>query len=90
MPTVPTFTQEGLSFVYDSWFGLLAPTGVPRPILDKISQDWAVVLQTPEMQAKLKSQFVIGVSDRPEAFDKVISAETANLTEVFRQSKIGE
>jgi len=90
MPSVPTFTQEGLPFVYDSWFGLLAPAGVPRPILDKVSQDWVAALQTPEMQGKLKSQFMIGVSDRPESFDKTIRAETANLTQVFKESKIGE
>ena len=32
------------------------------------------------MQAKLKAQFVIGVTDTPEAMDKIIRDETANLT----------
>jgi len=90
MPDVPTFTEEGLPFVYDSWFGLLAPAGVPRPILDKISQEWAAALQTPEMQAKLKSQFVIGASDTPEAFDKIIGDETAHLTAVFKEANISQ
>jgi tripartite-type tricarboxylate transporter receptor subunit TctC len=90
MPNVPTFTEEGLPFVYDSWFGLLAPAGVPRPILDKVSQDWTAALQTPEMQTKLKSQFVVGASDRPEAFDRTISEETANLTAVFKEANIGQ
>ena len=90
MPDVPTFTEEGLPFVYDSWFGLLAPAGVPRPILDKISQEWAAALQTPEMQAKLKSQFVIGASDTPEAFDKIIGDETAQLTAVFKETNIAQ
>ena len=39
MPNTPTFTEAGLPFVYDSWFGLMAPHGVPKPILDKISKD---------------------------------------------------
>ena len=90
MPNVPTLTEEGLPFVYDSWFGLLAPAGVARPVLDKISEDWAAVLQTPEMQARLKSQFVIGRSDKPDAFDKIIREETANLTAVFKEAKIGD
>ena len=38
MPNVPTFTEAGLPFVYDSWFGLMAPRGVPKPILEKIIQ----------------------------------------------------
>ena len=41
LPNAPTFTEAGLPFVYDSWFGLMAPRGVPKPILDKISKDWA-------------------------------------------------
>src|SRR5215471_17080547 len=73
MPDVPTFTEAGLPFVYDSWFGLLAPAGIPRPVVDKISSDWAAALKTPEMQARLKSQFVLGASDTPQAFDKIIS-----------------
>jgi tripartite-type tricarboxylate transporter receptor subunit TctC len=90
MQNVPTFTEEGLPFVYDSWFGLLAPAGVPRPILEKISNDWAATLKTPEMQAKLKSQFVLGASDTPGAFDKIISDETANLTTVFKEANFGQ
>jgi tripartite-type tricarboxylate transporter receptor subunit TctC len=90
MPDVPTFTEAGLRFVYDSWFGLLAPAGVPRPIVDKISNDWAAALKTPELQARLKSQFALGASDTPEAFDKIIADETANLTVVFKEANISE
>ena len=42
------------------------------------------------MQAKLKSQFVLGASDTPAAFDKIIKDETANLTVVFKEANIGE
>ena len=86
MPNVPTFTEAGVPFVYDSWFGLLAPAGVPKPILEKISKDWADVLKTPDMQAKIKTQFLLGVSDTPAALDKIIKDETANLTQVFKEA----
>ncbi len=88
LPNVPTFTEAGLPFVYDSWFGLLAPAGVPKPVLEKISKDWAEVLKTPQMQEKLAKQFTIGQSDTPAAFDKIIKDETANLTAVFKESGI--
>jgi tripartite-type tricarboxylate transporter receptor subunit TctC len=86
LPNVPTFTEAGVPFVYDSWFGLIAPAGVPRPIIDKISKDWADVLKTPDMQAKIKGQFLVGVTDTPEAMDKIIKDETANLTQVFKEA----
>ena len=88
MPNTPTFTEAGLPFVYDSWFGLMAPRGVPTPILEKISKDWAAALKTPEMQDKLNKQFLIGVSDTPEQMDKRIAEETANLTQVFKEAGI--
>ena len=88
MPNTPTFTEAGLPFVYDSWFGLMAPRGVPKPILDKISKDWAAAMKTPEMQEKLKSQFLIGVSDTPEAMDKIVKDETEKLTKVFKEAGI--
>jgi tripartite-type tricarboxylate transporter receptor subunit TctC len=90
MPNVPTFTEQGTPFVYDAWFGLLAPAGVPRAILDKISADWAAALKTPEMQARLKSQFTIAASDKPADLDKIIRQETAKLTAVFKESNIGQ
>src|SRR6478609_1768448 len=88
MPNTPTFTEAGLPFVYDSWFGLMAPHGVPKAVLDKIAKDWAAAMQTPEMKAKLDSQFLIGVSDTPEQMDKRIAEETAKLTQVFKEAGI--
>ena len=47
------------------------------------------LLNSPEMIAKLKAQFVIPVRDTPEAFDEIIRRETANLTEVFKEAGVG-
>jgi tripartite-type tricarboxylate transporter receptor subunit TctC len=88
LPDVPTFTEAGMPFVYDSWFGLMAPAGVPKPLIDKINKDVVRVLQTPETKAKLAAQFVLPVIDTPEQFDKIIRDETAKLTEVFKQAGI--
>jgi tripartite-type tricarboxylate transporter receptor subunit TctC len=85
MPDVPTFREAGLDFVYDSWFGLLAPAGVPRPIIETINRDVVRILRSPEVEAKLKQQFVLPVTDTPEQFDKIIRDETAKLTDVFKE-----
>jgi tripartite-type tricarboxylate transporter receptor subunit TctC len=90
LPDVPTFTEAGLPFVYDSWFGLMAPAGVPKPILEKISKDWADAVKSPEMDAKLKGQFLIGVTDTPAAMDKIVKDETATMIETFKAAGIGQ
>jgi len=85
MPDVPTFREAGLDFVYDSWFGLLVPAGIPRPIIEKINHDVVQILRSPEVETKLMQQFVLPVTDTPEQFDKIIRDETTNLTEVFKE-----
>ena len=89
MPDVPTFTEAGLPFVYDSWFGLMTQSGVPRPIIEKINKDVTALLKSPEVEAKMKAQFVIPVTDTPEEFDKIIRTESAHLAEVFKEAGIG-
>jgi tripartite-type tricarboxylate transporter receptor subunit TctC len=88
LPDTPTFTEAGVPYVYDSWFGLMTQAAVPSAIREKISKDWADALRTPEMQAKLKAQFLIGVTDTPAAMDKIVRDETANLTQVFKEAGI--
>jgi len=84
LPNVPTFKEAGLDFVYDSWFGLMAPAGVPRNVIDKINHDVVAILKSPDIDAKVRAQYAIPVFDTAEQFDKTIRDETAHLTEVFR------
>src|ERR1043165_1505069 len=89
MPDIPTMTEAGLPFVYDSWFGLMTQAAVPRAIVNKINKDVTDALRSPEAVAKMKTQFVIPVTDTPEAFDKIIATESAHLAEVFKEAGVG-
>jgi len=89
MPNVPTFSEAGLPFVYDSWFGLMTQAAVPRAIVQKINKDVTDSLKSADVMAKLKAQFVIPVIDTPEQFDEIIRRETAHLTEVFKEAGVG-
>jgi tripartite-type tricarboxylate transporter receptor subunit TctC len=86
LPGVPTFREAGLDLVYDSWFGLMAPSGVPRDVLQKINHDIVAILKSPEVDAKIKAQYAIAVTDTTEKFNKQIRDETAHLTEVFKEA----
>ena len=85
-PDVPTFREEGLDFVYDSWFGLMTQSAVPREIVHKINRDVVSILKTPEVESKLAAQFVVPRADSPEEFDTIIRNETAQLAELFKTS----
>jgi tripartite-type tricarboxylate transporter receptor subunit TctC len=84
LPDVATFREAGLDFVYDSWFGLMTRSAVPREIVHKINADVVAILQTPEVKSKFVAQFVVPRADMPEEFDRIIRDETAQLTEVFK------
>jgi tripartite-type tricarboxylate transporter receptor subunit TctC len=88
MPNVPTFTEAGLPYVYDSWFGMLAPKATPKEVVEKINKDVVASIKSAEVDAKFKAQFVLPVTDTPAAFDKIIASETANLTQVFKEAGI--
>jgi tripartite-type tricarboxylate transporter receptor subunit TctC len=83
-PNVPTFREAGLDYVYDAWFGLMVPIGVPKEVVAKINQDVVAVLAEPSVKAKLDAQSLVVASDTPAQFDKIIRDNTAVMTEVFK------
>jgi tripartite-type tricarboxylate transporter receptor subunit TctC len=77
LPDVPTFAEAGLpEFTYDAWFGILGPSGTPKPIVEKVSKDVAAALQTPDMKARFDPQGAELVSSTPEKFAEVLRADT--------------
>jgi tripartite-type tricarboxylate transporter receptor subunit TctC len=87
---VPTFAEAGLTdYRYDSWCGIIAPAGVPRPILEKVSRDVAQALQTPALQERLAKQGITPVTNTPEEFDRIIRGDAARYADVFKAAGMG-
>ena len=54
VPDVPTFIEAGVpNFEARSWFGIAAPAGTPRPIIDRIAADVLRVVQTPDYRKRV-------------------------------------
>ncbi len=88
LPNVPTMEEAaGLKgFDATAWFGLLAPAGTPREIVNKVQQDVAKILATPEMREKFAGQGALPVGDTPEQFGAFIRAELEKWTRVVKFS----
>jgi tripartite-type tricarboxylate transporter receptor subunit TctC len=87
---IPTFAEAGLSgYSYDSWFGLMAPAGVPRAILDKISRDAGEAITAPEMQKRWAGQGITPVVNKPEESDRIIHADAERFAKLFKEAGIG-
>ncbi|MES2187285.1 MAG: tripartite tricarboxylate transporter substrate binding protein [Pseudomonadota bacterium] len=56
LPEVPTFEQAGVKLYTDSWYGIVAPAGTPRPVLEKLNQALAHAVSDKATQQQLMEQ----------------------------------
>ncbi len=85
MKDTPTIGESALpGFKYDSWFGLLAPAGTPKAIVEKVNKDVADIIKTDDIKAKFAAQGVEAMSMTPAAFNKTIADDTARLAAMFK------
>jgi tripartite-type tricarboxylate transporter receptor subunit TctC len=89
LPDVPTTAEAGLpEFNLSVWFGLSAPKGTPRPIIDKLNKALAVALDDPDTVkhfAELGYDVVPPDRRNPEYFDKFVKDEVVLWGKVFGQ-----
>jgi tripartite-type tricarboxylate transporter receptor subunit TctC len=76
-PDTPTVAEQGYpSVVVSGWSGILAPAGVPKPIIDKLHDGFVKVLALPDIKAAVAKQGSPAVSSKtPEDFGRFIKAE---------------
>jgi tripartite-type tricarboxylate transporter receptor subunit TctC len=73
MPEVPTFGEAGVPRLDTSgWFGMLAPAGTARAIVEKVAADTALVLAMPEIADNLRGQGLEPTGMGPDAFARFI------------------
>ena len=84
LPDVPTFGEAGTpEFIYEAWFGLLAPADTPQPVLRKISDDVGAILKSEEAIRLFTGQGVTAVSSTPEAFIALLKTESMRMGELL-------
>ena len=89
-PDVPTAKESGLpDYVYDSWFGVMAPAGTPAAILNKVSADIASVLRLPDVAKAIDNQGLVIVTQSPAEFDRLIASEAQRFGKILRDAGVG-
>jgi tripartite-type tricarboxylate transporter receptor subunit TctC len=88
LPGVPTIAQAANLPGYEasSWFGVLAPAGTPKEIVERLAGEIARSLATPEMREKLLAQGADPVGNAPAQFAGHIAAEMKKWAEVVKVS----
>jgi tripartite-type tricarboxylate transporter receptor subunit TctC len=85
LPEVPTISEAGLSgYESTQWFGILAPAGTPRPIIDRLNQEIVRIMQSPAVKQRIANDGMEVIAGTPEAFGAHIKAETEKWSKVVR------
>ena len=88
-PEVPTAREAGLpDMVVYGWQGVLAPTGTPAAIIERMSQEIARALAQPELRSRLTAQGTDPAPLAPAQFQVFMAAEHKRYGEVVRGAKI--
>jgi tripartite-type tricarboxylate transporter receptor subunit TctC len=89
LPDVPTIAEAGLpDFVYQGWYGMLAPGKTPRKIVKQLSAEVGKIIDLPETQERIASQGAKAMSSTPEAFDKIVHDEIVTRTKVWKAAGV--
>ena len=85
LPNVPTIAESGYpGYDFSSWFGILAPGGTPKPIVDRLQAEVAKALKDPAVLARLVDYEIFGST--PEEFGAFIRAEIDKTAKIIETS----
>ena len=89
LPDIPTIAESGFpDFEAGSWFGFVAPTGTPEPIIRKLHEQIAAIVRMPDINEQLASQGADPVGSTPEEFGQYMRSETEKWAKVVKASGI--
>jgi len=89
MPDVPTLKELGIDVVAHAWWGILAPAGTPKPIIDKLHAELVKAIKLPDVNKTLtETQGMDVVTLSPEATQKWIQDNMARWGKVVRDNNI--
>jgi tripartite-type tricarboxylate transporter receptor subunit TctC len=89
LPDVPTFAEAGLPDVTAStYWGALAPAGVPAPIVARLSEAFRAAVTHPDVQERLRSLGFDPIGGSAEAYATNLRTETAKWAEVVRRASV--
>jgi len=88
-PDIPTTAEAGLpGFIFDAWYGMFAPAGTPKPIIDKLNAAMRKIAKF-DVVVERSNQLGIVLKDwNPEQFDRFVATEGDVWSKIIKDNKI--
>jgi tripartite-type tricarboxylate transporter receptor subunit TctC len=88
LPGVPPIAKTIPGFENSGWFGIVAPTGTPNEVIQKVYRDTKTALQDSRLKARLYAQGLVPVGNSPQEMAKALKEETALWQKVVRERNV--
>jgi len=89
LPDVPTMKESGVDdFVVPIWYGILAPAGTPREIVNRLNSEIHKALASADLKQRLAASGVEPLINTPEQFADFIKSEIVRYAKVIKDAGI--
>lgn len=89
LPGVPTIAKSGLpGFQSQSWFGVVGPVRMPKPVVQRLNKDIVAILQQADTKERFLRQGADAVLTTPEDFQKLMQTEFAKYQKLVKDAGI--
>ena len=87
LPEVATVAESGVpGYVVTGWWGMLAPAGTPRPVVQKLNAEIGRALQSADLRERLAADGIEAAGGTPDAFAEYLRREISLWSKVVRDS----
>ncbi len=86
LPGVPAMAETLKGFEVDTWWGLVAPAGTPRDVIDRLNTGFTAALKSAETQQRFAQLMAEPVPTTPEQFGALMNRERARYEPVVKRS----
>jgi len=88
LPDVPTVMESGFKYQVNNWHGMVAPRGVPKPVIDRLNAEINTIVKAQDFAKRIASEGLVPAGGTPEEFLVQIKREIAEWAEVIKEAKI--
>ena len=86
LPDVPSIAEQLPGYEVNTWYGVFAPAGAPRPLVDKLNRTLVQIFGTPDAQARLAAVGADAHTNTPDQFAQAIARERAKWAKIVKES----
>jgi tripartite-type tricarboxylate transporter receptor subunit TctC len=89
LPEVPTFAESGVTdFVVEHWWGVLAPAGVPAPVVARLRGEILKAVESADLRERFAALAVQPATNTPEQFRAFLASEVARWAKVVKDAGV--